>query len=130
MAWKTLVLADVVEVVVAGVVDDELHDRGLGGGGGESVDIVTGTSSSRRPWPSRIGQVTWLILASLSKRCRKRSVAGRKGKLRRDMSAMLVKVLKAIRPATGFRDARSMATAPPSDQPAATIFLGSMSLRP
>ena len=42
---------------------------------------------------------------------------------------MLVKVQKAIRPATGFRAARSMATAPPSDQPAATIFLGSMSLR-
>ena len=54
---------------------------------------------------------------------------GQKGKLRRDISAMLVNVLKAISPATGLREARSMATAPPSDQPAAMILLGSISLR-
>ena len=40
-----------------------------------------------------------------------------------------LKVLKAASPATGRREARSMATAPPSDQPAATILRGSTSRR-
>ena len=43
MAWKILVPATAIEVVMAGVVDDELHDRCLGGGGGEAVGIAGGT---------------------------------------------------------------------------------------
>ena len=49
------------------------------------------------------------------------------GSCRRAMSAMRVNVQKATSPATGFREARSIATAPPSDQPAATISPGSTS---
>ena len=41
------------------------------------------------------------------------------------MSGMLVKVEKVASPATGWRLARSMATAPPRDQPAMTIRPGS-----
>jgi hypothetical protein len=88
-----------------------------------------GMRSSRRPWPRRIGQETRAIFVRLSKRCRSRSEVGRNGVARRAISVMLVNVLNATRPATGVRDARSMATAPPSDHPAAMIFLGSTSLR-
>ena len=64
------------------------------------------------------------ILRMLSKRCRSSSEAGRKGTIRRAMSTPLVKAENAIEPATVAVEARSMATAPPSDQPPTTIRSG------
>jgi hypothetical protein len=88
-----------------------------------------GMRRSSLPCMRRIGQETRAMFARLSNRCRRRSALGRKGKFRRAISTRLVKVLNAASPATGRREARSMATAPPSDQPTATIARGSMSRR-
>ena len=42
------------------------------------------------------------------------------------MSTLLVKVENTINPPTGRREARSIATAPPSDQPAGMTIVGSI----
>ena len=55
---------------------------------------------------------------------------GHHGCVRRAMARMLVKGLMAMRPATGRRLARSIATAAPRERPARTIRVGSTSARP
>ena len=65
------------------------------------------------------------ILWMLSNRCRSKSETGTNGNIRRPISTPLVNEEKAIKPPTCRSEARSMATAPPSDQPAAMIRCGS-----
>jgi hypothetical protein len=84
-------------------------------------NMAKGTSESRRPWPNRMGQVIVGILLRLSKRWTKNQRGSARGTKVRAMSLVLVNVLNAISPPTGRRAARSIAIAPPSDHPAATI---------
>src|SRR5208337_2249355 len=71
-----------------------------------------------------MGQVIAAILLWLSNLCAKNQRGNGMGQIFRAMSCVLVNVLNAISPPTCRRQARSMATAPPSDQPPALIREG------
>src|SRR5271157_3482151 len=71
-----------------------------------------------------MGQVIVASLLWLSNLWAKNQRGNGMGQIFRDMSCVLVNVLNAISPPTGRREARSMATAPPSDQPPAMIRAG------
>ena len=80
-------------------------------------NIANGTIESSRPWPSRIGHVRLGILLRLLNLYLSMKPGSESGKNVRAMSLALVNVLNANSPATRRRDARSIATAPPRDQP-------------
>ena len=69
------------------------------------------------------------IFARLSNGWRSKSEVGRKGVTRRAISVMLENGLNITSPAAGRRDARSTATAAPSDRPATMIRDGATSVR-
>ena len=120
--------ADGVEVIVLGTFDDERRHPGLRGSGGECLRHRGGDERVLTAVTDQDRARHRSIFERLSDLWRKRIVES-KGKLRRIIAVIDVNVLKTTNPAPVLREARSIATAPPSERPATMIRLGSMSLR-
>src|SRR5208337_3555220 len=97
---------------------------GSGAAAKSRCPMENGTTWSRVPWTIKMGARTRRILASELKRLLRRYSNRGMRKIRRAISFAEVKELCTIKPPHSRLEARSMATAPPSECPKNIMFLG------